>query len=317
MINKLPLLVIVGPTATGKTAVSVRVAKILGGEIVSADSMLVYRYMDIGTAKPSLEECQDIAHYMIDVVDPDEPYSVALYKEQAEKCVHAIAKRGKIPLLVGGTGLYVRSITDQYSFKPADTSGTLRQRLFEEAERIGREELYRRLAEVDPVTAAKVHPNNLKRVIRALEVYNLTGQPISSGQNNRTEPKYNLVMFGLILERSLLYRHIEKRVDEMLAEGLAGEVRQLLGRGYDPGLVSMQGLGYKEMAQYILGNTTFEEALISLKQNTRRFAKRQITWFRRDKRIKWLKVSDYKDVQSLAEEIAGYAAGVFKAVSKT
>lgn len=315
--NRLPpLLAIVGPTATGKTAVAVEVAKRLKGEIVSADSMLIYRGMDIGTAKPTVEERQGIPHYMIDLIDPNEPYSVALYQEQAEKCILEIVKRGRLPLLVGGTGLYVRSIIDPYSFPRTGINDSLRQRWQEEAKALGREVVYRRLAEVDPETAGKLHPNNLKRVIRALEVYYLTGRPISWQQDKKIEPKYNLAIFGLTIERSLLYQRIEERVDKMLAAGLVEEVRQLFKRGYGLELISMQGLGYKEIAQYLTGQITLETAVYLLKRNTRHFAKRQMTWFRRDQRIKWIDVTYSRNVQDIAEEIIISTEGIFKEMSK-
>lgn len=312
-----PLLAIVGPTATGKTAVAVEVAKQLQGEIASADSMLIYRYMDIGTAKPTSEERQGIPHYMIDLIDPDEPYSVALYQAEAERHILEISGRGKLPLLVGGTGLYIRSVIDRYSFARAGFDPGLRRQLQEEAEAFGKEALYRRLCAVDQEAAQKIHPHNLKRVIRALEVYYLTGQPVSRRQQKKEGPKYNLAMFGLAMERALLYRRIEERVDKMLAAGLVEEVRQLLQRGYGLELTSMQGLGYKEMAQYLMGRITYAEAVYLLKRNTRRFAKRQLTWFGRDRRIKWIDVACFQDPKGVAGEIVHLAAGVFKDASKT
>lgn len=317
MSGLLPLLAIVGPTATGKTAVAVEVARQLNGEIVSADSMLIYRYLNIGTAKPTSEERRGVPHYMIDIIDPDEPYSVALYQEQATRHIQEIAGRGRVPMLVGGTGLYVRSVIDHYDFAGAGFDPELRRRLQEEAEIHGREEMYRRLQEVDPVTAGKIHPHNLKRVLRALEVYYLTGRPVSWQQEKKAGAKYNLAMFGLIMERNLLYRRIEERVDKMLAAGLVEEVRQLLARGYGPELISMQGLGYKEMARYLAGQLTFAEAVSLLKRNTRRFAKRQLTWFGRDRRVHWIDVTSSLRPEKVAREIIQRAAGVFKEVSKT
>ncbi len=317
MSGLLPLLVIVGPTATGKTAVAVEVAKRLNGEIVSADSMLIYRFMDIGTAKPAARERQGIPHHMIDIIDPDEPYSVALYQKQAEEHIREIAGRGRLPMLVGGTGLYVRSVIDRYNFPRPGFDAELRRKLQEEAAASGREAVYRRLVEVDPETARKIHPHNLKRVIRALEVYYLTGVPVSRRQEQKTGPQYSLAMFGLIMDRSLLYRRIEERVDKMLAAGLVEEVRRLLNSGYGPELVSMQGLGYKEVAQYLTGQTTLEEAIYLLKRNTRRFARRQLTWFGRDPRLKWIDVTQLSDPKDVAAEIVRLAAGVFEDTSKT
>lgn len=306
------LLVIVGPTATGKTAVAVEVAKKVNGEIISADSMLIYRCMSVGTAKPSLEERQGIPHYLIDIIDPNEQYSVALFQEQAQRLIGEIAARGKLPLLVGGTGLYIRSVIDHYNFTRTGINSELRSRLQSEADRYGAEAVYRKLMDVDPAIAAKLHPHNLKRVIRALEVYHQTGQPVSRLQDGdeRSQAKYDLIMFGLNLQRQDLYQKIEQRVDNMLASGLVDEVRQLLRKGYGPGLVSMQGLGYKEIIPYIYGDITLEEAVFLLKRNTRRFAKRQMTWFGRDQRIKWLDITRFKSKEDIGKEIIRSVEGL-------
>jgi len=313
-----PLLVIVGPTATGKTAVAVEVAKKIKGEIISADSMLIYRYMNIGTAKPAMEERQGIPHYMIDLIDPGEQYSVALFQQQAERHICEITAKDRLPLLVGGTGLYVRSVIDHYDFTRTGTDTALRQRLQNEAETRGVEAVYRQLKEVDPETAARLHPNNLKRVIRALEVYHQTGRPVSSFQtrDQQPRPKYNLLMFGLNMDRQALYNRIEERVDKMLSAGLLEEVQQLLDRGYGPELVSMQGLGYKEIIPYLKGMITLEEAILLLKRNTRRFAKRQMTWFKHDQRINWIDITRHQNIRDVAEEIVRFTAGVWKIVSK-
>ncbi len=306
----LPLCVIVGPTAVGKTAVSVRVAKQLNGEIISADSMQIYRRMDIGTAKPTLEEQQGIPHYMIDIIDPGEQYSVALFRKVAEKHIQDIVSRGKIPVMVGGTGLYVRSVIDQYSFTQAGIDQELRTRLHKLAESDGVLAVYRLLEEVDPNTAARLHPNNIKRVIRAIEVYYNTGTPISklqAGDGQKTE-KYRLFMFGLIINRGYLYVKIEKRVDKMVADGLIKEVSSLLKDGYSPELTSMQGLGYKEIVPYLKGITTLEDAVSTLKRNTRRYAKRQITWFGHDQRVNWI---DTGHVSDPAAEIIRRLEGVY------
>ncbi len=306
-----PLIVITGLTATGKSALGVEVAKQLGGEIVSADSMLIYRYMNIGTAKPTLEERQGIPHYMIDLIDPDEKYSVALYQEQATKCLEVIIERRKIPLLVGGTGLYIRALTEHYNFPGTENNHELRQSLVRQAQKYGQEILHMRLTQIDPTTAARVHPHDLKRVIRALEVYYLTGKPFSYFQKRGQKSKYNLIMFGINMERQLLYRKIEERVDKMLRLGLVEEVQNLLNKGYDVGLTSMQALGYKEIIAYLKGKNTLTEAIYLLKRNTRHFAKRQLTWFKGDKRILWLKVE-----QDNISEVAQKIAGRYKEMSK-
>ncbi|WP_027356464.1 tRNA (adenosine(37)-N6)-dimethylallyltransferase MiaA [Desulfofundulus thermocisternus] len=318
MEKSIPLLVLVGPTAVGKTAVSVEVALKLGGEIVSADSMLVYRYMNIGTAKPTMEERRGIPHYMIDIIDPDESYSVALYQAQARQHIREIWERGKLPLLVGGTGLYIRSVIEPYHFTGAGVDEHFRSQLLKEAREKGAQALYQRLVEVDPETAAKVHPNNLKRVIRALEVYHLTGHPMSSALRQKGDgPPYNTLIIGLTMDRQRLYQRIEARVEQMLEMGLVDEVRSLLKRGYSPYLTSMQGLGYKEIIAYLRGLSTIEEAIYLLKRNTRRFAKRQFTWFKRDPRINWINIGHYTGITEIAQEITKRAEGVLLNTSKT
>ncbi|MCL5935603.1 MAG: tRNA (adenosine(37)-N6)-dimethylallyltransferase MiaA, partial [Firmicutes bacterium] len=245
------LVVIVGPTASGKTDVAVELAKKVRGEVISADSMLVYRGMDIGTAKPTPEEMQGIPHHLINVVNPDEEFSAAMFQSAAEKLIEEISNRGNLPLLVGGTGLYVRSVIDHYDFTPAPKDEGLREQLKQQAVALGAEEIHRKLAAVDAASAARLHPNDTRRVIRALEVYYQTGKPITDyrySQQN-TNPKYRLKMFGLTMDRQLLYRRIEQRVDLMLQRGLVEEVRQLLLR-YDTWGTALQGLGYKEVIAY-------------------------------------------------------------------
>lgn len=312
-----PLLVIVGPTATGKTELSVEVAGLVNGEIVSADSALVYKYMNIGTAKPTQQEKKGVPHYLIDIIYPDEEFSVASYKSQAEYHIADIYQRSKFPMLVGGTGLYVRSVIDHYNFSGAGIDVNFRARCQEEAKLLGNDFLHQKLAQVDPAAAAILHPNDLKRVIRALEVFEQTGCPISTFQDRdeHVKPKYQLVMYGLYMERELLYRRIEARVDRMIQQGLVDEVQKLLERGYHPGLTAMQALGYKEIVSYVLGEIGLEESISLLKRNTRRFAKRQLTWFRRDRRIRWLEITKDIDLHSVSQEIASAAAGVFKGVS--
>ncbi|WP_245574278.1 tRNA (adenosine(37)-N6)-dimethylallyltransferase MiaA [Desulfovirgula thermocuniculi] len=319
MERPVPLVVIVGPTAVGKTAVAVEVAKKIGGEIVSADSMQVYRYMDIGTAKPTEEERQGIPHHMIDVVDPAEAYSVALYQAQARRCIREIWERGRVPLLVGGTGLYVKAVLEPLHFAGAGVDEAFRRRMCAVAREKGPLAVYRLLKEVDPEAAERIHPHNVKRVIRALEIYHLTGRPMSQRLQELKEdpPPYRAVLYGLTMEREKLYRRIEARVDEMLQRGLVEEVRGLLERGYGPGLVSMQGLGYKEMAAYLRGLSTLSEAVYLLKRNTRRFAKRQFTWFKKDGRICWIDVGNYSSIMEVVQEITTGAEGVLKEASKS
>lgn len=305
-----PLVVIVGPTASGKTDVAVELAKIVRGEVISADSMLVYRGMDIGTAKPTPEEMLGIPHHLIDVVNPDEEFSAAMFQSAAEKLIEEISDRGNLPLLVGGTGLYVRSVIDHYDFTPAPKDEGLRERLKQQAAALGAEEMHRKLAAVDAASAARLHPNDTRRVIRALEVYYQTGKPITEYQysQHNTNPKYRLKMFGLTMDRQLLYRRIEQRVDLMLQRGLVEEVRQLMQR-YDTWGTALQGLGYKEVIAYLKGECTLPEAVELLKRDTRRFAKRQLTWFKADQRIHWLNMEDFNNKYEVANEIAQQIAG--------
>ncbi|MCL6609948.1 MAG: tRNA (adenosine(37)-N6)-dimethylallyltransferase MiaA [Peptococcaceae bacterium] len=312
--EKTPLLAIVGPTATGKTEISLRVARNLGAEIISADSMLIYRGMDIGTAKPTREERDLVPHHMIDVADPGDTYNVALYSRQVKGVLKEIRKRGNLPLLAGGTGLYVRAVVDGYNFTDAGTDPELRSRLMRECNTLGRAALHERLKKIDPLTASRLHVNDVKRVVRALEVYYLTGKTLSGSAGREESPSFNLLMYGLIMNRKDLYSRIEERVDKMMAAGLVDEVRGLLAGGYTPELTSMQGLGYKEIILYLKGELTLDQAVELLKRNTRRFAKRQITWFGRDARIHWMDVGE-KGVERVAAEITAGAEGVFKAAS--
>ncbi len=299
------LLVIVGPTATGKTSLAIEVAKKIPAEIISGDSMQVYRCMDIGTAKASKEEQEGIPHHLIDSLSPDQDFSVSIFQEKVTKLISDINARNKLPILVGGTGLYVRSIIDHYNFSESSTDWDLRERLQLEAAEKGKEFLHDRLAEVDSAGADRIHPNDTRRVIRALEVYHHTGLPISETQNRDeySESKYSMLMYGLTMEREKLYDGINKRVDKMINDGLLNEVKNLLAKGFNSRMTSMQAIGYKEVIGYLEGKYTLEEAIEAIKQNTRRFAKRQLTWFRRDKRIEWLHVENKQTIVDLAEQI--------------
>ena len=300
------LIGIVGPTATGKTAVGIELAKKLGGEIISADSMAVYKLMDIGTAKPSADERREVAFHLIDVVFPDEDFSVAEFKRLAEEAADDILRRGRLPLLVGGSGLHVRAVTGGLNIPSAGPDAELRERLKADAARHGNEHLLERLRRVDPVTAERLHANDQKRIIRALEVFELTGTPISELHRTAgaTRVPYDVRLFGLTMSRETLYERIERRIDEQIASGLVEEVRMLLDRGYNRDLTSMKGLGYKQIASYLVGDCDFETAVYLLKRDTRRFAKRQFTWFRADDRIQWLDVENHA-AREVAEMIAG------------
>lgn len=276
------VVVIAGPTASGKTDLAISLAKATNGEIISADSMQIYKYMNIGTAKPTREEMQGIPHHMLDVVKPDEPFSVALYKEKAEECIRDILSRKKLPIIAGGTGLYINSLIYNIRFSETVCDEDFRERMNALAAMEGPKVLHDRLREVDPESAEKIHFNNVKRVIRALEVFEFTGKPITLHQKeSRLEPPpYRYLTFFLDMDREELYNRIDKRVDRMLQQGLTDEVKTLLDMGYRPGSTAMQGLGYKELIRYLNGEISLEEAIYILKRDTRHYAKRQITWFK-------------------------------------
>lgn len=292
--DRLPLVVIAGPTASGKTALSLDVAEHFGAEIISADSMQVYRLMDIGTAKPTLEERRGIPHYLIDEVMPDEEFHVARYAALAHRYIEEIHTRGRLPILVGGTGLYIDTVIRGIRLGDAGIDKALRARLTHLAKERGNQYIHELLTRVDPQAAARLHVNDLKRVIRALEVYHTSGVPISEHQRkSRERPSaYQVLMFMPEWDREQLYQRIDSRVDTMIEAGLYEEVLGLLKRGYGRGLVSMQGIGYKEMLDYYYGRTTWPEMLEIIKRASRRYAKRQMTWFRRNEEIIKLKAPD-------------------------
>lgn len=285
-----PLLVICGPTAVGKSAAAVALARRIGGEIIAADSRTIYRQMDVGTAKPSPQQRALVPHHLLDVADPDEIVTVAAYRKMALAAIAEVRGRGGVPLLVGGTGLYIRAVVDGFSIPQTPPDWKLRERLEHMEERTPGA-LHARLMKVDPPAAARIHPRNVRRLVRALEVYEHTGRPISSLQR-RGDPVGSTLQIGLAMDREHLYRRIDARVDEQIAAGLIGEVERLHARGYDRTLPALQGLGYKEIIESLDGTVTLDEAVRRLKRNTRRYAKRQYTWFRRDTRIRWVDVND-------------------------
>ncbi len=288
--KKLPLIVTAGPTASGKTRLAIELAKLLNGEIVSADSMQIYKYMNIGSAKPTAEEQKEVKHHLIDFLEPDAVFSVADYTEMAHDVIGKLISEGKMPVMCGGTGLYINSVVNDITFGETDTNDDIRAELAKIAREKGNDALIKMLAEFDPVSAARLHPNNVRRVIRAIEFYKVTGQTISSHQEmtKQTEGRYNPIMFCIAWDRQKLYERINKRVDKMLEDGLLEEVKRLMEAGYTKALNSMKAIGYKELIDYYNGETTLEEAVELIKQSSRRYAKRQLTWFRRDKRIHWL-----------------------------
>lgn len=288
--EKRPLIILTGPTAVGKSELSISLAKEVGGAIISADSMQVYRYMDIGSAKITREEMQGVPHYLIDEFMPDEEFNVVKFQEYAKRYLEEIYDRGQIPILVGGTGFYIQAVLYDIDFTAEKEDTAYRESLETLAREKGAEYLHQRLREVDEASAEAIHPNNTKRIIRALEFYEKTGKRISehNEKERRKESPYNFAYFVLNDDRTRIYERIDARVDKMLEAGLLEEVTRLKEMGYTRDMVSMQGLGYKELLDYLDGNLTLEEAVYILKRDTRHFAKRQLTWFRREKEVLWI-----------------------------
>ena len=298
-----------GPTAIGKTALSLKLAKAVGGEIISADSMQVYRFMDIGTAKIMPEEMEGIPHHLIDVLEPTKDFNVVIFQKMAKKVMEEIYAKGKIPIIAGGTGFYIQALLYDISFEETEVSA-YREELTAYYNKYGAYALHERLKEIDPASYNEIHENNVKRVIRALEFYHDTGYPISkhNTEQKKKESPYQFVYFVLSDDRTLLYERIEKRIDGMMEQGLVDEVRKLLEYGCTKDMVSMQGLGYKEIIPYLDGECSLEEAVYILKRDTRHFAKRQLTWFRREKDVTWVEKSLYDSeeemLQSMLEELS-------------
>lgn len=293
--NNRPLIILTGPTAVGKTALSIGLAKAVDGEIISADSMQVYRKMNIGTAKIQQSEMQGVRHHLIDILDPGEDFNVVLFKKYALEAMKDIYSRGKIPVVVGGTGFYIQALLYDINFEDNDNDMSYREELQTLAAEHGNSYIHDMLAGVDPVSAEKIHENNVKRVIRALEFYKKTGTKISKHNEaeSQKESPYNFEYFVLNDDRQKLYDRIDRRIDIMLEDGLLDEVRSLVDEGYSRDLVSMQGLGYKEMIDYIQERYTLDEAVYTLKRDTRHFAKRQVTWFKREKQVTWVNKNEF------------------------
>lgn len=293
--KKKPLLILTGPTAVGKTALSIALAKAVNGEIISADSMQVYRHMDIGSAKIRPEQMQGIPHHLINILEPTEEFNVNIFQNYAKQAIHAIHSRGKIPILAGGTGFYIQAVLYDIDFTSQETNTACRQELEQLAAEKGSTHLHEMLQRVDPKSAESIHANNVKRVIRALEYYKLENRPISehNAQQRSKEAAYHSFYFVLNDRRERLYEQIDSRVDQMLADGLEEEVRLLLAMGCRRESTAMQGLGYKEMIAYLNGEISLEQAIYLIKRDTRHFAKRQLTWFRREKEVIWLEKEQY------------------------
>ncbi|MFQ9515447.1 MAG: tRNA (adenosine(37)-N6)-dimethylallyltransferase MiaA [Eubacterium sp.] len=294
------LVVLTGPTAVGKTDISINLAKQINGEIISADSIQVYQYMDIGSAKITEKEMCGVQHYLIDVLKPDQEFNVHIFQQMTKQCMEEIYAKGKIPIIVGGTGFYIQSVLYDINFDETDDNHEYRHYLEQLAKEKGNRYLHDRLRQIDAKSADSIHFNNVKRVIRALEYNHDTGKVISehNEQQRENESPYNFTYFVLNDNRELLYSRINRRVEQMMDAGLVEEVRKLISMGYDTDLVSMQGIGYKEIAEYLHGNITLEEAVELIKKNTRHFAKRQLTWFRREKNVTMIQCDEFNHDKS-------------------
>ena len=301
---KIPVIVIGGPTASGKTQLAIEWALKLGGEIISCDSRQIYKYMDIGTAKPTLQERELVPHHLIDIIYPDEVMSAGEFQKLARRCIEDIYARGKIPFLVGGTGLYIRAVIRDIDFPPK-VDENIREVIKEKIRREGLSNVYSELVEVDPATASKISPNDEIRITRALEVYYATGKPISFYRRgiDIDYPRYDIVYFVLNPPRDLLYKRIEERVDKMIQLGLIEETKNILEMGYSPDLPSLQTLGYREIIKYLQGIYDLESAVEEIKKETRRYAKRQLTWFRNETRVRLI---TYEEVEDAFCEISRY-----------
>ncbi|MCX7942675.1 MAG: tRNA (adenosine(37)-N6)-dimethylallyltransferase MiaA [Dictyoglomaceae bacterium] len=290
---KIPIVVILGPTGVGKTELSIKLAPLISGEIISVDSMQVYKEMDIGTAKPSKEEREKVPHHLIDIVPPDYPFTSAEFKERAEKAIYDIHNRGKIPILVGGTALYFKVLFGDFSLPYIPPDYELRRKLYEVLKEKGEKILYSKLKEVDPASSQKIHPHDHKRIIRALEVYIKTGKPISELAGKEKKDNFLYTKIGLYLPKDIHLNILEERIEKMFERGLVEEVRNLWMKGIDENCVSMQGIGYKEILGYLKGKYSQEEAKRLIIKRTKLFVKRQFTWFKKDKEITWFNVKEY------------------------
>ncbi|MEO2074807.1 MAG: tRNA (adenosine(37)-N6)-dimethylallyltransferase MiaA [Bacillus sp. (in: firmicutes)] len=317
MNSKQNVLVIIGPTAVGKTKLSIEMAKRYNGEIISGDSMQIYRRMDIGTAKVKQEEMEGIPHHLIDIKEPSENFSVAEFQVLVREKIAEIAKKGKLPIIVGGTGLYIQSVIYDYQFSDVAGDEAYRLQLEERAKQIGNEALHKELMEVDPGSAAQIHPNNVRRVIRALEIYHLTGKTMQEYQSHQQpDLLYNTAIVGLTMGRDQLYERINLRVDMMMDEGLLAEVKALHQQGLHE-CQSIQAIGYKEIYEYLDGKVTLDDAVKNLKQNSRRYAKRQLTWFRNKMQVEWFEMSNVNNFSKKIAEISLYVEGKLQVKSNT
>ena len=304
--KKIPLIILTGPTAVGKTDLSIKLSKSLNAEIISADSMQIYKYMDIGSAKVTKEEMDGVIHYMIDEVTPDVPFSVSEFQMRSEKYIEEINKKGKNVLITGGTGLYLNSLIYNMDFAKSNANNEIREKLEQELAENGIDYMHEKLRGLDEEAANRIHKNNTKRVIRAIEVC-MSGQKMNDfSKDPRYNEKYKPIIIVLNRDREVLYQRINKRVDIMLENGLLDEVKELLKMGYTKDMISMQGIGYKEMIKYLDGEYTYDEAIEIIKRDSRRYAKRQLTWFKRYQDAKWFDLDKYQDIEILKEDIINH-----------
>ncbi|MDU5919369.1 MAG: tRNA (adenosine(37)-N6)-dimethylallyltransferase MiaA [Clostridiales bacterium] len=304
--KKIPLIILTGPTAVGKTDLSIKLSKSLNAEIISADSMQIYKYMDIGSAKVTKEEMDGVIHYMIDEVTPDVSFSVSEFQMRSEKYIEEINKKGKNVLITGGTGLYLNSLIYNMDFAKSNANNEIREKLEQELEENGIDYMHEKLRGLDEEAANRIHKNNTKRVIRAIEVC-MSGQKMNDfSKDLRYNEKYKPIIIVLNRDREVLYQRINKRVDIMLENGLLDEVKELLKMGYTKDMISMQGIGYKEMIKYLDGEYTYDEAIEIIKRDSRRYAKRQLTWFKRYQDAKWFDLDKYQDIEILKEDIINH-----------
>lgn len=310
--KKKPMIILTGPTAVGKTDLSIQLAKAINGEIISADSMQVYRHMDIGSAKVTPEEMDGVPHHLIDVLEPEEEFNVVVFQKLAKEALTGIYERGHIPIIVGGTGFYIQALLYDIDFAENDGDTAIRRELEKLAQTQGAGCLHQMLQEIDPESAAAIHQNNVKRVIRAIEFYRQTGKKISlhNEQEREKQSPYQFLYYVLDTDRKTLYERIDRRVDRMMEHGLVDEVKHLADMGCTRDMVSMQGLGYKEILDYLSGEITLEEAVYILKRDTRHFAKRQLTWFKRERDVRWLELEQFQNdrkkvLEHILDEIEG------------
>ena len=310
--KKKPMIILTGPTAVGKTDLSIQLAKAIKGEIISADSMQVYRHMDIGSAKVTPEEMDGVPHHLIDVLEPEEEFNVVVFQKLAKEALTGIYERGHIPIIVGGTGFYIQALLYDIDFTENDGDTAIRRELEKLAQTQGAGCLHQMLQEIDPESAAAIHQNNVKRVIRAIEFYRQTGKKISlhNEQEREKQSPYQFLYYVLDTDRKTLYERIDRRVDLMMEHGLVDEVKHLADMGCTRDMVSMQGLGYKEILDYLSGEIPLEEAVYILKRDTRHFAKRQITWFKRERDVRWLELEQFQNdrkkvLEHILDEIEG------------